>query len=440
MPLSKAEQIAEGQQRVSQGVVPKDGNPREDAIEQSPETTGPDDVVEASAPRHQEEPQERQPERPTRIDPRDEIAKRFRAERHTNEAAEDAAQLREFANQGVPPEMLAEPEQTTQQPEPRQAEEPPPLVISRPLKVRGKEIDPSTLTQDQLIDALQKGLAGDDYLNEARSKADEAASALTRVNTLLQETEQRVRAPAAVHPGSETTGTPAPGTTDPAAVHPGADAVDPRIVEAVKQLQFEEPETAARSLQTIVEGIVEAKARPVAHEALRADRRADELARNHKTLEDFKNDNPDIATDPRAVAAIKQDIATMQYEDLKALGFTDQQLPNQADQKELGRWHAHYRSEGAKVRPMSTLMETAVTGFREWHKGTPAETPAEPVQAKPRVVVKLDRTERRETIPQQPNRSVAPRPDTAQSQPRDRSSVVADMVAARQRPRQRVGV
>jgi hypothetical protein len=442
MPLSKAEQIAEGQRRVDQGIVPRDTNPSNETIDQSPETTGPEDTGTEAV--QFDQPQDRQAQKPNRIDPRQAIYDRFRADRVTNEAAEDVAELRAFANQGAPPEMLEQPQAEQQQPEqqsrqqqPEQQDQDKPLVISRMLKVRGQEIDPSTLSEQQLIGALQKGLAGDDYLNEARSKADEATAALQRVNTLMQQTEQRVRGPAAEHPGSETTGTPAPGQTDAIGEHPAEAAVDP-WVDAVKQIAFEEPEKAAKTLQTIVEGIVAKGAKQGAKEQLYEDRKSDELARNKRMLEDFKTKHPDIASDPRAVAAVKTDVATMQYADLLALGFAETALPKVTDTQELARWHLHYRTEGAKVRPIGDLMEKAVTDFRTW-KGSPAETPPEsqPV-AKPRVVVKLDRTERRETIPQQPNRSVSPRPDAGQPQQRDRSDVVAQMARTRAAPRGRV--
>jgi hypothetical protein len=430
MPPSKAEQIAEAQGRIDRKEVPRDGNPSDGIIEQSAETTGPDDVgTEGNGGiRAQEQTEERQAPQ-VRPDPRAEIAKRFSERRVRSEEADDVAELRAFANQGVPPEMTAQSEPEQQQTE--QTEQP--LVVKRKVKVRGQELE---LSEEELLAAAQRGLAGDSYMDEARRKADEASSTLTRVNTLLQQTEQRVRGPAAEHPGSETTETPAPGT-EASGEHPAEEAVDP-WVDAVKQLQFEAPEEAAKTLKTIVEGVVAKGAKQGAQETLREDRRRDELARNFKTLEDLKTKHPDIASDPKAVAAVKTDVAAMQYEDLKALGFTEAQLPNPTDQKELGRWHLHYRHEGAKVRPMNDLMETAVSDFRKW-KGTPAETPQDQIPtAKPRVEVKVDRTQRRETIPQQPNRSVTPRADQGQPQQRSRSEVVAAMARRRAEPRGRV--
>ena len=367
--------------------------------------------------------------KPTRVDRRAEIVAGFREHRETSDAADDVAELRQFAHDGVPPEMVREEEPEAGTVEPEAEPEPearPQPVLNRKVKVRGQEIDLSTLSEEQIVAAIQKGIAGDSYLDEARSKADQASAALERVNTLLaQQGTQGVRGPGAEHPGTETT--KPEGTTDPE--HPEVDPYE----SVVNKIAFEDPKEAAKSLRALVEGANDPRRiQPVVTQALQQTRADDELARSKAMRDRFAAERKDIAEDPLAVAVLQQDIAGRQYQDLKALGFEDHQLPK--TREEIAKWHLHYRGEGMRVRSMETLFNESIAKYDEWKGGPkPAETNR---QAPPRIAATIDRTERRARLPQQPTRTAVPqRTNAEQPQQRDRSAVVQEMIAARKAPR-----
>jgi hypothetical protein len=108
----------------------------------------------------------------------------------------------------------------------------------------------------------------------------------------------------------------------------------------------------------------------------------------------------------------------------------------------IANWHLWYRTNGYKVRNIPDLLTTAHDEFLAWkgvEKPKPKDEPAVR-QAEPRVEVNVDRTQRRAVIPQQPSRTTAPRQptQTQAAQPRDRSDVVAKMIADRAKPRGKV--
>jgi len=128
----------------------------------------------------------------------------------------------------------------------------------------------------------------------------------------------------------------------------------------------------------------------------------------------------------------------LQAEDLRDLGLdpnnlrTDGQPTTRGDVAAAHRW---YRAQGMKVRGPDKLLETAVDHFTKKFgpskepppDNNPPATPNNP--AAPRLEVSVDRTARRQAVPQQPSRTAQPAP-SAQQQPqqsRDRSAVVADM-------------
>lgn len=437
---SKAEQIAEAEAR---GGRPAD--PPEGAGEAQPsaglEATAPGDEIATPRPpaSGEREVETRSPMKPTRVDPRDAIVKKFRAEvRPAAENDSDAQEIRRFANQGLPPELVdpPEPERAAEQQE--EAAELPPVDEQleperaaeagpkRKVKVRGREIE---LTDAELLDAAQRGLAGDSYFDEARAKANEANDALRRVNELLAQTrEQGVRQPAAEHPGGERTGTP----EATAGEHPA----EPSTVDLVKMITFEDPEKAAEALDKFIEARVASTAAKTTQQSLVADREGEELSRSRAAVGRFMEANQELASDPRAVVVIKDDIARLQLEDIKKLGIEEGLLPKTPDQ--IGRWHLFYRAKGYQVRTMPELLEAGAKSYREW-RGDKPETPAVDTgrRAAPRVAATVDRTARRATLQQQPTRAAVPR---AVQQPAPdplvrRQAAVQDMISGRRAQR-----
>lgn len=428
---SKAAQIAEAEKRGSRDTT----NPANEGANANADLPGDTTAPEADAPLARDPTDTTRPPpgmKPTRVDRRAEIVASFREGRETSEAAEDVAELRQFAHDGIPPEMVREEEEPAAEDaepavtEPEEPEERPQPVLNRKVKVRGQEVDLSTLNEDQILAAVQKGLAGDSYFEEGRRVADDAKAALERVNALLaQQGKQGLRSPGAEHPGAE----PAEpdGTAQPE--HPEVDPYE----NVVNEIAFKDPKEAAASLRALVEGQnSQQRIQPVVTQALQQQRANDELARSKATRDRFATDRKDIADDPLAIAVLQQDIAGRQYQDLKALGFEDHQLPQ--TREEIGKWHLHYRGEGMRVRSMEKLFNESIAKYDEW-KGAPkpAETGR---QAPPRIAATIDRTERRTRLPQQPTRTAVPQRTNAENpQQRDRSAIVQEMQRDRKAPR-----
>lgn len=400
-----------------------------------PDNTGPEDHG-SPAPRAREADTDREappvPANRRRLDKRDAIAARFKTGRGTNnEAAEDAAEILAFANQGLPPGMTEKPvvaaEEEAELPADREEEIPEQPVAKRKLNVRGREVE---LTEDELVAAAQRGLAGDSYFEEGRRTADEAKAALERVNVLLRDAPKGNRTPAGEHPAGEEAETPERGSAE----HP---ELDP-FVETVRLISYEDPEKAAASLRDLVRGEVQTASKQSATDAVEHERQRDELARNRKTLDAFKSDHADIANDPLAVTVVKTKVAEKQHEDLVAIGYDPAVLPRPDDLQEIGRWHLFARSKGFKVRSVETLLDEGTKDYQAWKGGGENDVVVEPPKGKPRVEVRLDRSERRANIPQQPSRAATPRPDADTPQPKNRSDVVAAMARTRNLARGRI--
>lgn len=399
-----------------------------------PDNTGPEDHG-SPAPRAREADTDREappvPANRRRLDKRDAIAARFKTGRGTNnEAAEDAAEILAFANQGLPPGMTEKPAVAAEAELPAELPEeiPEQPVAKRKLNVRGREVE---LTDDELVAAAQRGLAGDTYLEDARRISDDAKANAARVEVLLREAKgQGVRPPAGEHPAGEEAETPERGSAE----HP---ELDP-FVETVRQIAYEDPEKAAASLRDLVRGEVQTASKQSATDAVEHERQRDELARNRKTLDAFKSDHADIANDPLAVTVVKTKVAEKQHEDLVAIGYDPAVLPRSDDLQEIGRWHLFARSKGFKVRSVETLLDEGTKDYQAWKGGGEKDAVVEPPKGKPRVEVRLDRSERRANIPQQPSRAATPRPDADTPQPKNRADVVAAMARTRNLARGRI--
>jgi hypothetical protein len=107
--------------------------------------------------------------------------------------------------------------------------------------------------------------------------------------------------------------------------------------------------------------------------------------------------------------------------------------------------HRWYRAEGFQVRTPADLLERATGDFLEWRGVKKKDEPVDPAtpKAAPRIEVTVERTQRRQTIPQQPDRAVAARTPAQPTPPvseADRSAIVQEMLRRRNLPRGRVGL
>jgi hypothetical protein len=383
-------------------------------------------VPEVSAAEQQDDDQ---PRLPSRDNKRAEIVNRFRGRRTSSEAAEDAAEIRAFANNGMPPELLTpeirdpdDEEDRRREEEERvthaqQQHEPPKFKV----KIRGEERE---LTQDELITAAQKNLAGDDYLDEHRTKLAEVNDRLRRLDTL----EANLRNSGARQPVVE--------HHDGTQAQPEAQHQSNPFEDLHQTILYKDSEEAAPVIKQTLEAVAEQAATRVNERQ----RQVDEVRRNQELVGKFRNSHEDI--DEIAEAAISTKMFQLQRQDLEKLapqlGLTPEQLPR--DDKTIAAWHLHYRSRGAPVRSMETMVTEAYDGFRQWEekRGRKPTEQARETEVAERPQVNLDRAGRRLAIPQQPSRAAAPVAKEQVVQPTKRSDVVANMIRQRATPRGKV--
>lgn len=363
-------------------------------------------------------------------DKRGEIASRFQEVR--NEEAADQDDISMFARSaGMPPDF-----QQMTQPEPAVADDtgaeapaadavddgaPPAPEPQRTvvLKVRGKEIE---MPLDEVIAKAQIAVASEDILEKAKGTARE-------LDTLLDNARRQTR-PAVEgtnqtpQNGRDTTGQPTP------ADNPENPPARPKLTEAI---QFGDPDDAERLLRQTIQQQTDETVR----RALYEQRLADEGARSAKVLRDFGDQNPEIAGDPRARAAIEVEMIKLQEEDLRKLGLDPARIRpdgQPAQPTDIANAHRHYRATGMNVRAPDELLRTAKDDFLEWKgiKKSPEQQPtALPDNAPPRVAVTVQRQERRQAVAQQPARTSAPPPPAPPPVSQDRSAVVERMKAMR---------
>lgn len=402
-----------------------------------------DDPVRSDAPvvQPQPEPQERSERIEAPIDlraqKRAEITARFRTTR--NDDADD------FSRSGTPegfehpvPDLApvvdaesdpaADPEAQPQPAPEAPVVEPPKM---KKVKVRGREYE---ISEDEYHAAAQKGLAGDDYLDEAKQRLNQA-------DELYRDLQNRARHPGPTgehHAGQEAV---QPGQNDPQATeqpqHPEEDA----IAKAIELIQYGDPEEAKQLLNSAIERKAAEVATGVVKNTLQTEKFQDEAARTAKVLKDFEDQHSDLAKDPRSRAAIRATVVELQRKDLEALGVDPSKLPTRTGQvsdDDIANAHRWYRTKGYNVRTPATLLENARDDFLAWRGLSPSATddpPADPnpdATVPPRIEVRVDRNQRRQSIPQQPSRSAAPQREAMQQpapQPRDRSSIVDSMKA-----------
>lgn len=277
----------------------------------------------------------------------------------------------------------------------------------REVTVRGKKM---MLTEDEILAAAQKTLAGDSYLEDAK-------------NLLAQAKEIRAARTGATrqHPDGEM------GAQDEPDLGTDTDAQHPELpVDLVQKLQFGDPEEAAKELADYVNRSSKKAAVSTVEQSGVERAFNQDLTRSQKALKAFSEANPDLANDRIAAIAIEQTMYDLYREDMIALGLTEDQLPKTPN--EVANWHRLYRINGYEVRNTSDLLETAKSKFVSW-RGGEAKPQQQQRQAKqaPRIAVSVNRDARREAIPLQPSRAAAPRRDVQTTPPGDRSSVVANM-------------
>ena len=426
---SKEQQDAEAAGRSKAGIQPGE---RAEALDIA------DDGVKSATPEPQTPETSAEPAKePPKFIPntkRDEIVARFRNQR--SREVENRDEVDDFVRSGTPEEFKSpvpdlEPEEA---PPLQPAQEEPPVQQAEPsapekfkVKVHGQERE---LTKEELIAKAQIALASENILDE--------------VKALKRDLEHRVRSNPVQHPDQPGHHAAANGT-QPEQLEPQQPPQDQEdeFKQLVEKIQFGDP-TEARDL---FEKTIKKTAASVVSNSLQEQRLADEGARTAQVLKEFEAQHQELANDPMANAAIERKIYDLQIADLKALGVDPARIPapnGQVTPRIIAEAHRWYRAQGYNVSPPQKLLQTATDEFLAW-KGTPRTEPSSEAapggKAPPRVEVKLDREQRRQAIPQQPSRTATPRPTTpapASAQPRDRSSIVADMVKRRSLPRGRV--
>lgn len=365
---------------------------------------------------------------------RDEMISRFRQDRAT-ETNEDTA-VDEFSKTGMPPELVEAPAVEQQaEPAPAEGAEPQPEAPRKfTVKVGGKTFE---LTEEEIVANAQIALAADNILDTAKNKLKDIEILEQQMAQRRGQVAEHQRDPSGEHqPATQPARQTAPAGSD--AQHQGEDLT--KLIEAI---QLGDPTEAATLLQNT---IAAARTQPqevaaLVEQKLVEARLRDEGARTAKVLEDFKVKHKDLAEDPDSSAVIEATMFRLQAEDLRAIGLdptnlrTDGQPTSKGDVAAAHRW---YRSNGMKVRPPEELLSSAVDHFTKWKGGPskepPAANPAQPTNpAAPRVEVTVNRETRRASVTPQPTRTAQPAPVAQQQpqQPRDRSSVVADMQRSR---------
>lgn len=287
-------------------------------------------------------------------------------------------------------------------------------AAKRKLNIRGTIVE---MTDDEIVAAAQKTLAGDSYLEDARKILDEAKTI---------KAERTGRDPQ--HPEGRS-------STQDDGLEPNANRTqqpEDDLEKLVEELQFgSDRKETAKQLQ----GVIQKVASKIADEGHQNRLFNNDLARSQKALADFKAANPDLDNDPIVEIAISQEMMKLYREDIVKLGVVDEaQIPS--DPRTLANWHRYYKVNGHTVRSTPDLLEKAKENFVAWRGASPKPAPQpRREQPAPRVQVNVDRDTRRQAIPLQPSRATAPRRDAVViPQKQTDSDVVKSMRRARGQP------
>lgn len=286
------------------------------------------------------------------------------------------------------------------------------------IKVRGQEIH---LTEAQLLERASKVEAADSYLAESRDLLEQAKGIRNERAEHAGRDDQR-------HPvdrQSSTQDDEQNRDDNQSTRRPGPD-----LEKLVEEIQFGDPKEAAAKLgQAIVQAADDSADKRQLNRLMKND-----LTKSQQALQDFETTNPDIAKDPNAAALMEKNIYDIFREDIVKLGVVDaDKIPT--DKKTLADWHRFYRVNGQPVSDIKPLLEEAKKRVVSWRGPASTSTKPTPRRDAPRVEVNVDRTARREAIPNQPTRAVAPRANpTQQTAPAKGSDVVKEMRRARGQP------
>jgi hypothetical protein len=360
---------------------------------------------------------------------------RFRAQRdqETTDTEAELAELRALQRHGLPPDMVdVMPPEGEEEEQPVKAAEPPPPV-KRKLKVRGQEVE---LTDEEIIAAAQKTLAGDSYMDDARSAADKAKA-------LAQEIEaMRSGLQSGKHPaGAQETQTPVQPVPEPAPPEHSEE-----LQALLREIQYGDPNDPAVAQK--LQGFIDERAKKAAstaadasaRQAVQEQRERDEVENSKRALTAWTQANADLAKDDLAMSVMERRLFAHFIQDLTSVGFDVSKLRTNDD---VANMHMRMRANGHKVRSVEQIFDQAKGEYLAWKGITPApaadettaneQPPAEPRPASPRIEVTVNREARRANIPTQPPRSASPQraPLVGDSQPVDpadaRSQVVQRM-------------
>lgn len=248
------------------------------------------------------------------------------------------------------------------------------------------------LTQDELIAAAQKTLAGDDYLGEARK--------------LLEDAKQV----ASSRPHQDGT---VPATTEQQTAQTGDQPHQDDNRALAEKVQFGSPDEAAEVIAQLRKaGTIDPQA---IAKAVYDTQRVTDVTKARRSYDKFVSDNEALVNDPIAHAAMEAAFYSGLKSDLRKLGYTDEQIP-QANER-LVEAHRFHRIQGQDVRDTSALLEASKQAVEKFRGTGNGDNPAPPARKDGEVRVNLDRTERRNGIPQQPARSAVPNQASTSPQP-----------------------
>ncbi len=454
----KTAQVAEATQRAQASEADREANADAtdvagDTIENVAGTRAGEPGATLAAETHEEPAPPKQTYGGLKDSVRADIAKGFRDRRaqEDREADADARELQTLA--GMPPEfrdlVVDEGEAplvpAQVEPAPKAAEPPKATEPGRhKVVVRGEE---RWLSDAELLAAAQKTLAADEYLSEARRALDEAKAARESASQNQSAIEALRAAQPSKHPAGQEGAQPGVIEDSAASEHPaGADPFE----DAIEKLQYGDKKEAGDTLRKLVNDAVSKIVPTLSQEEATKQRLKAEHTRSYATLKAFTEANPDLANDEDATALVRSQLYRLQREDLIQAGYDLSKLANDARTPDIvAEAHLAARSLGQPVRSVSDLLQKAKDNYDQKYgrhiAGTAKDAPPQPAQAQAtaqqqtaerRVEVNVNRDQRRQAIPPQPTSTVAPRPDQAAAQPKDRADTVAIMRANRMAPRQ----
>lgn len=266
------------------------------------------------------------------------------------------------------------------------------------------------LPEDEVIAAAQKTLAGDGYLEEARRLLEDAKQAAS------SRPHQGGSDPAYTNPQTDESGEQSHQTDDDRAL--------------AERLQFGSPDEAAAVIaQLRKSGTTDPDA---IRRAVYDTQRATDVTKAKRSYDAFVRANEDLVKDPIAHAAMEAAFYNGLRQDLRTLGYTDDQLPRANER--LVEAHRFHRIQGQDVRDTAALLEDSRAAVEKFRGARSSEQPTPPAR-KDSVTVRVDRSERRAGIPLQPARSALPTSSAAAAQPvqNARKAAVQKMAASGRR-------